>query len=41
MDQENAYLQALSQTAAYKIVENRLQLLDVNGETILTYGIVK
>jgi heat shock protein HslJ len=41
MEQEGAYLTALAQTATYKIVENRLQLLNADGKTILTYGIVK
>jgi heat shock protein HslJ len=37
MDQEEAYLRALRSAAAYRLVEDRLELQDATGETILVY----
>lgn len=37
MDQESAFLEALRDAAAYRLDEDRLQLLDSNGETTLTF----
>jgi heat shock protein HslJ len=37
MDQEKAYLEALRSAAAYRLVEDRLEIQNVAGETILVY----
>jgi heat shock protein HslJ len=37
MDQERQYLQTLGTVKRFKIVDGRLQLLDVGGQTVLTY----
>lgn len=37
MDQERQYLQTLGTVRSYKLVDGRLQLLDVGGQTVLTY----
>lgn len=37
MDQEDAYLEALRGVVAYRLVENRLELQDAAGETILVF----
>jgi hypothetical protein len=36
-DQENAYLQALAEAVAFRLVENRLELQDATGETTLVF----
>ena len=38
MEQEAAYLQALSQVASYEIVRSRLTLFDADGAVMLTYA---
>jgi heat shock protein HslJ len=37
MDQERAYLRALHSAVAYRLVENRLEIQDAAGETILVF----
>lgn len=37
MDQEAQYLQTLGTARRFKIVDGRLQLLDVSGQTVLTF----
>jgi heat shock protein HslJ len=37
MDQERLYLQTLGTVKRFKLVDGRLQLLDVGGQTVLTY----
>jgi heat shock protein HslJ len=36
-DQENAYLKALAEAVAFRLVENRLELQDATGETTLVF----
>jgi heat shock protein HslJ len=38
MDQEIQYKQTLGTVKRYKIVDQRLQLLDIGGQTVLTYA---
>lgn len=37
MEQETAYLQALSQAASFSVDENRLEMRSASGETILVF----
>ena len=37
MDQERLYMQTLGTVKRFKVVDGRLQLLDVGGQTVLTY----
>lgn len=37
MDQEAQYLQTLGTVRSFKLVDGRLQLLDLGGQTVLTY----
>ena len=38
MEQEAAYMEALQSAAAYRVVENRLELEDAAGETTLVFA---
>lgn len=38
MDQEAAYLQALSQAAGYRVTDNQLEIQDAAGETVLVFS---
>ena len=40
MDQESDYLAAIRQVATFKIADNRLQLVDESGQTILIYTVL-
>ena len=38
MEQENAYVSALNSVTNYRVVDNRLELQDAGGETVLVYA---
>ena len=38
MEQEQAYVAALTSAASYQVTEDRLEILDADGETVLVYA---
>jgi heat shock protein HslJ len=38
MEQETAYVGALTSAASYQVTEDRLEILDAEGETVLVYA---